>query len=349
VNLESNHQMLTNRSWTLIFSIFFGICLVQWRLPLPGKAHILPISTVVFGAVVLIALIQFHRGMAQWRPGWWPGAMMAALALGFLGMTRSGLTASLVEFVQYIEIYIVSTLFFSLMVRLGNKQSVFAGLTVMHGVALVLIFVDPGGVGLSPAKHAMFLIVSLPFWLQWLSNATDRLWQCSLIALEGAAFGMVTRHAGFLLVWAAVAVIYLVADARRPTSDPPERATRFPAPALVAAILLAMLATLSVRPNRPSPWTPLKYRYDAEHIRRFYVEGHAALLAPRILPFGGGPGHYRETINALKLRTDHQIHPDDMTVLKDGNSQYAVMAVENGFPAVLFFAIGIGLGAWGDS
>lgn len=328
----------------LIFAILFVACLVQWRLPLPvpGMPRILPLSTFVLAIVVTIVLIQERRRLVFFRPGWWPGAMIAALALGFLGSTWVGVGDGLKELVQYVEIYAVSACMFAALLCLGWGKSVSRGLAIMHGAALLLFFTGPGVVGLSQVKHAAFLVISLPFWLHWLKSTGDRLWQYSFLLVEAVVFGISVNHAGFVLLWMLVLCLDTVLSRKvgRTAS-----AGNLPVPAIGLAVVLVLVSTLSIRPSRPSPWAPLSYRYDDSHVRRFYVEAETARNAPLRVPFGGGPGHYRGTINDLRLYRGDRIHPADMRVLEDGNSQYAVILVENGLPALLVLLAGFVIAA----
>lgn len=315
--------------------VLLALCLAPWQVTFPGGGVRLPASTLALGigAVAVGILRLVSHGPLGIR--WWAGLPVAGLTLGLLGTPAGGLGAGVKEVAQYAEIFVLSAGLFAVLAATGRQKELFGALAGMHGLALLSFPFSGEITGLSLIKHGMILAITLPFWLDALAV---RGWVVlvPLVVFEAVLLGLHANHAGVLLVWCGVAVLFLFVTWHRDGAPGCGRRTLAVATAL--AMLCALALTLVPPGREPSPWDAVRYRYDRNHVRRFFVEAKAALAAPGTLPFGGGPGRYRETINQLKLRNPQTIHPEDMRVLPDGNSHYLVVLVENGLLGLLALA-----------
>ncbi len=314
----------------------------QWLMPLPGGLMI-PLATLLLPGATLIVLLGAREKLPQYS---WPLAIaLLLLCAGLLGTPRSGLGGSLKELVQYAEIMVLSACLFGVMARAGYLRQLNAGIACLHIMLLMVYLLAPELTGLSNIKFSVLTIVSLPFFLHALRPARAGFAGLAVLA-ETLVVSRQFEHGGLILVWA---VLLLWSGLRRPLAAPGLRFSGLPRLVPTAGVMTLALWTFLPLPRLPAtangadngetpptPWSVLNLHYrDSDHLQRFYIEAKAARLAPRHRPFGGGPGHYLDTINQLRLELSDTPHPDDQKVMRDGNCQYLLTLVDCGLPAAL--------------
>ena len=319
----------TGSLWLAVVVLAFACCQVgigarfstsgeQLGLALPVSALVLAIATAVW--------LALSRDLSLPELTWPQSLFVALSCIGLLGMTRAQATGAAKELVQLVEIALVAPFLFRRLMRDHRRDALHRTLAVF-GVALMAlrtVGVTRAPVfALSEAKSAAIAVMAWPFVVT-VAIAWRSRWRIAVLAACSVLAGATFTRAPMLVAWLAVLALL---------------AFRLGKPALRAIAVCALLtvaASLVPRPGHANPWLSIQPRVDAEHHKRLWIETAAAVDAPRLYPFGGGLGRYRQTINHLKQRHPERIpHPRDEKVPKDGNCQYVVTAVEAGVPAAL--------------
>lgn len=244
---------------------------------------------------------------------------LSIAGIALVGLMPEQLVSGLRELVQYGLV-----LGFAWLIghQFGDEWVRRVGPAVLGAATLVLAAGGASGIllerppfDLSHAKYGALMVAGTPFLVLWLRRF-DRLVLVVLPTL-GVLVGLTFGNAGLILIWALILLVAARNVAPRA------------APFALAGAGLA-LAMSWVPSSGPAPWDAVRPRFDEAHLRRIYVEDRAALLAPRRLPFGAGPGHYKDAINRLKLRLAVRPSPDENRIPRDSNNQYLLALVETG-------------------
>ncbi len=284
----------------------------------------LPVATLVLVAgAVMIFLLRKGKLVAPVIP-WSHGLFLAAVCLGLAGMNRTDLPGALVKIAQLLEIFVVAWyLFYS---AKGGSRS--AAITAAGIVGLVLVLAGPADIhalrlfGLSDSKHEALVVISFPFLILLLGRSPVRVFWM-IMALSSVVVGCNFSNGGLIASWTIVFGL---------TCFFTKKSRLIPA---LALILCTVALSLAVHSSETNPWRSFSSWYDSTHKKRLAIENSATWLAPAQYPFGGGLGHYKQTINSLKQFLPDTPHPDDKKIPRDANSQYLLILVEAGTPAAV--------------
>jgi hypothetical protein len=287
----------------------------------------LPVATLALAAAAILLFVAGERRLPYLS--WAQILFVGLVSVGLLGMTRQEWKAGTKELIQLAEIAVLAPFVFRAGVRrLGWR---WIGKAFLVAFALLLVCRRfPGLAGLSPRKAGIMLVLAFPFALSAIAQLSNRRSRLGTALVCGLLLGFALPHGG--LVFAAALALLVAALFAR------EKALA--SSALVAAVAV-FLASVVV--PYAHPWASLSPHRDDTHLRRGAIELLVAAQSPREYPLGSGLGCYQSAINRLRTNVQHQPHPEDNKVPRDGNCQYAVALVEAGPAGLLGLALFLGL------
>ena len=321
-------------SWSLVLLLLASLCQVGIgaRFSESGEqiGTALPLSTLILGLTLVYFLA---RRLISTLPLLGPGQVvfLVMLSFGAFGVEQSSLPSLIKEWIQVGEILVLSVW---LGQSLDERGRVFLQKAMGCVSLLVLILAVAGLAGrwplkLSAYKQGLFVLAGIPFLLQWIGTDWRRGFSLLLLAVS-ALLGLVLPDGGMIVV---ALVVWGVAFRRAGLEQK-----------WLLASTIGVLLVVSI--CRVTPWSAAGWRYDEQHLHRKSIEMLASLQAPGALPFGGGPGRYKETINQLKLLQGEVPHREETKVPQDSGNQFVVLLVESGLlAAVAFLVFGVGR-AW---